>query len=420
MLSRRRLPLPLAALLIASTLDAQQTVTLPRADVALTGSPAQLFAVGRADGESWETFSGVAALAFDGQDNLYVLDSQNRRILVFDRDGRFVRQFGRRGDGPGDFQLPLAMALTAEGIVVADMGRRAYLRFSLEGAAQGSVPWAIEQATPAIVLGLRPHPTGSLVVAMPTPIDMSALMAQARAGGPMRMEAQHATLIQLVPLTANGTSARLFEHTPWAPPDAESYVVTLGPSPVQMSMPPTVLFAPGLHWDVLPDGTVVVVNTAEYSVTLLTSAGVPSKRITRPITPRRVTKEDEEKARETLSKDFEEARALGPALPPGAASDMIAEMLRKQLENVRYAPVVPVLSDLRTDPSGRLWLLRAPATANGQATIDIVGADGKYLGSLAGEKLPSAFSRSGRVAYIERDALGVERLEVKQLPASWR
>jgi len=42
-----------------------------------------------------------------GEDGCYyIADAGNSRVAVFDGDGRFVRSFGRRGNGPGEFTRP--------------------------------------------------------------------------------------------------------------------------------------------------------------------------------------------------------------------------------------------------------------------------------------------------------------------------
>jgi DNA-binding beta-propeller fold protein YncE len=52
---------------------------------------------------------------------LYVSDALNSRVQVFDRDGRFVQQMGRNGDGPGTFARPKGVAVDSEGhVYVAD------------------------------------------------------------------------------------------------------------------------------------------------------------------------------------------------------------------------------------------------------------------------------------------------------------
>jgi hypothetical protein len=43
-----------------------------------------------------------------------VLDRLRARVLVFDRDHRFVTEFGATGSRPGDFYHPVALAVSAD------------------------------------------------------------------------------------------------------------------------------------------------------------------------------------------------------------------------------------------------------------------------------------------------------------------
>ena len=63
--------------------------------------------IGVMDGESPELFGDVGSLTADRNGTIYVADFQSAEITVFDSDGDFVRRFGRRGEGPGEFRLLL-------------------------------------------------------------------------------------------------------------------------------------------------------------------------------------------------------------------------------------------------------------------------------------------------------------------------
>jgi DNA-binding beta-propeller fold protein YncE len=59
---------------------------------------------------------------FIGKDkHLYITDSMNFRVQIFDRDGNVVYYFGKAGDGSGNFSKPKGIAVDSEGhIYVAD------------------------------------------------------------------------------------------------------------------------------------------------------------------------------------------------------------------------------------------------------------------------------------------------------------
>lgn len=48
---------------------------------------------------------------------LFVADTHYHRVMVFDRNGRFLTTFGREGVGDGEFQLPTSVAFDQRGFV---------------------------------------------------------------------------------------------------------------------------------------------------------------------------------------------------------------------------------------------------------------------------------------------------------------
>ncbi len=52
---------------------------------------------------------------------LYIADSRGQRIVVFDSEGRFLRAFGRRGNGPGEFTLPTIQTFEGGVLGIWDM-----------------------------------------------------------------------------------------------------------------------------------------------------------------------------------------------------------------------------------------------------------------------------------------------------------
>lgn len=58
------------------------------------------------------------AIAFDSHDRLYVLDTYASRISVFAEDGKFLKAFGRPGQGPEEFTSPHRIVIKDDRIYV--------------------------------------------------------------------------------------------------------------------------------------------------------------------------------------------------------------------------------------------------------------------------------------------------------------
>ena len=97
-----------------------------------------------------DNFNKPSDVAFDAAGNIFVSDGfGNARVAKFDRDGRFLKSWGSRGNGQGQFDMPLSVAVDAKGSVyVADRGNKRIQVFDNEGGFQREIsnvgaPWAI-------------------------------------------------------------------------------------------------------------------------------------------------------------------------------------------------------------------------------------------------------------------------------------
>ena len=79
-------------------------------------------------------FNFPTNLFTDAEGRLYVADTMNFRIQIFDAEGQFVRMFGTQGDTPGTFNRPKGVALDSLGnLYVADTDNHKIRKIDLAG-----------------------------------------------------------------------------------------------------------------------------------------------------------------------------------------------------------------------------------------------------------------------------------------------
>jgi len=91
--------------------------------------------LGSLDGAPEEQFGEVNDVLPLANGGVAVLDGQAALIRLFDSDGAYQLTLGTRGQGPGEFQSPIALALLpGDTLAVFDAGPRRITRFGLDGS----------------------------------------------------------------------------------------------------------------------------------------------------------------------------------------------------------------------------------------------------------------------------------------------
>ena len=75
-----------------------------------------------------------AGLAFDAEENVYVVDSKNHRLQKFTKNGELILGWGSYGDGEGQFDLPWGITVDELGdVYVADWRNDRVQKFTSDG-----------------------------------------------------------------------------------------------------------------------------------------------------------------------------------------------------------------------------------------------------------------------------------------------
>jgi sugar lactone lactonase YvrE len=100
-----------------------------------------LMALGKAGvaGSGTDVFSGPCDVAIAANGDIFVADGHIadtpvNRIMKFSKDGKFIKAWGKRGTGPGEFDTPHSIAIDSRGrIFVADRSNSRVQIFDQDG-----------------------------------------------------------------------------------------------------------------------------------------------------------------------------------------------------------------------------------------------------------------------------------------------
>ncbi|MCY4571397.1 MAG: 6-bladed beta-propeller [Gemmatimonadetes bacterium] len=465
--------IPLAAALAAPpAVGAQQVVELPGRDQRLDPDFEEVFRVGVYDGADWEMFATIPKVAFDADGNLYVFDSgggvidPDLRVVVFDRTGAFLREFGSAGEGPGEFNMPRTYGVMRDGTtIVGDMGHQAYQIFDASGQFVRMVRTGVgttrTSGSGGATMSLSMSNLGPIQVDPRGGAVYTAGEGSSLTGAPGGQEVPENRPIQRHSLGGEEAGTETVVEA-WRPPrePQEDAIKFSGSVPVVtgsdgeavslrdafrgITRPP--IFEPQVRMGLLPDGGIVYSDSSAYALKVAAPEGGGAVRtITRPFDPEPVTPRIEEEYREKMA----ERRSQGGGGASGSVGGGVVQFranatgstgaasgggggslpgggslgnMSISIGEAPFYPVVPVIQKLFTTWEGRIWVMRQGDELLEDGPIDVLTADGEYVGTYrtGATKMPDAFGPDGMAAFIEFDDLGVASVAVRRLPGEVR
>ena len=321
---------------------------------------------------SFDYVSDVDALP-DGR--IVVIDNRGSRVALFDSTGRWVRDLGRSGGGPGEYRTPLSLHWSGDTLLVWDMIQRrftAWLGDSLAGMVTLSIP-----RRPA-----RLALAGSAVILE-------------RETGQQSDPAPAEGRIERIELTDGDTIPRLLVG-PYPVPEYGWEITDPATGNGMMVNPPT--FAARPRWT-FARGTLVWTSGAEPRIEIRDAEG----RLTRVVHAARTVRPVGDAERDAFFAGMQ--RRFG-------MSD--ADVARNRVAT-RFAETLPVYVGLVLDDEGNLWAaLHDPTTFEGVGTTwDVFDESGRHARTVVfGERFALQRVKSGMAYGITTSEDGVHTVDV--------
>ena len=281
-------------------------------------------------------FGYPSGIAVDEEGRIYVLDRDHKRIQVFNHDGEHVRTIGSVGQGPGEFQLPRAVAVAERRIYASDSRLRRLNVWNLDGVLEDSVAARL----PSVLFGLQGLDDGT-VVGKYEQYSRNTMDVQRR--------------IVVARFDSSGTELHRFAVLPVTAPVYERFEegrVTFRHALVRLFMvPPN--FAAG------PDGTVYLMVGDAYQILALDKTGEAlwALHVAWPNQP-------------LAEEDIETAMTALRARAPEATRDA-----------VRWPEHQSSISGIRVDGAGRLYVYPgAPGNSDERGfPVDVYSPEGELI-----------------------------------------
>ncbi len=365
--------LALVAYLITmpSPVEAQtgvQVVKNPRKPVAVAGQPSSLtlkedLVIGLTGGPEGDLFAELRSVGVDDQENIWTLDSEDVKVRIFDKTGKPVITFGKKGQGPKELLGPFRMVVRGDGTAafmdntkLAFYGRDGQCRRELLLSRRGSSRMKFD-------------PKGCIYL-------------DAWEYGP---DPSSKTMKQTWKITKYDADLKLLKTFPIAEASAALYAVDF--------------FSPTLYFHVTADSRLIWVMTSKYEFNVLDPDGRTMLKIIKDYEPRKISAAEEKNLMKARYGDRQLPARIKINIPPA------------------YLPLSYILVD---DDTERIYARTTEPDGKGGTWIDVFNPDGRYIARtlLPEDELVFVAKKDKLYVILSEDAEG--RPLVKRYAMIWK
>jgi len=335
----------------------QNTAPAWTADQAWTLSAEPILQMGVPEGDPDHEFFQVMGETRLSDGTIVVANSGTQQLRYYSPDGSLRATAGRKGGGPGEFQMLMTLVgLPGDSVLTFDAGNR---RLSLFDAAGHHVRdfGTTDAGSPVPLLILGRLDDGTYVAQLPN-MRIGPEMFERRAG-PAR---DSVYVMHLDAAAAPMDTLGLF-------PGPVVQVTMIDFAGRSLPMPLTVPFSPGTDVAVGADRIYLGISDT-WEIDVYSPAGALQRIIRRTHEPRAVTDSDIEKNRSRLLEAMDNQ------------SNPFAKQLRDAYATVAYPATMPAFGEMRTDPDGNLWVAEFSPSLDESRRWSVFDPDGRWLGDV--------------------------------------
>ncbi len=312
--------------------------------------------IGGAEGKGEYLFSELGDIAVDDRERIFVLDSKEAHIKIFDYAGKYIKLSGKKGQGPGEMSRPSSLEITPQNeIAVNDSSARKIHFFSLEG----NFSRAVSQTNRAFFSDPKVDEDGN--------ITASYMIIEEEVTYVLKKFSPQLKDLNTV------FSKKILKYPHIDP------------------------FYPRCYWDVMKGNKLVWGFADKYELNVLDSKAKLIKKITKAYDPVKITEEEKEK--------FIEERFGGP--------ENIDPTVKLSWDEHHNAFIY-----LCIDDEGRIFVRTYERVAGREEFYyDVFDSEGKFLAKIPLKSRPYVIKRD-RLYTIEEDAEGYQ--VVKKYKVTWK